>query len=121
MSHTALDGDQHEYWFADLGTAPNPFGDAAPPAEPRIPMLESISPSYQCFPITTTVVVRADHQKQALEGWEARSENGDRRDAVSYVGLQPRPRGVGFNQERAFRWEPLLGAYDAATQDYRGH
>ena len=28
LSHTALEGDKHEYWFDDLGTAPNPFGDA---------------------------------------------------------------------------------------------
>jgi hypothetical protein len=120
MSHTALEGDQHEYWFADLGTAPNPFGDDAPSLEPPVPGLESISPSYQCFPITTPVVVRADHQKVALEEWEGKSGKGDKRDALSYVGLQPRARGVGFNQERAYRWEPLLGAYDALTQDYRG-
>jgi hypothetical protein len=65
MSHTALEGDQHEYWFDELGTAPNPFGDEMLPAEPHIPGLESISPSYQCFPITTPVLVRADHQKVA--------------------------------------------------------
>ncbi len=148
MSHTALEGDQHEYWFDDLGTAPNPFGDEAPPAEPQIPMLESISPGYQCFPITTRVVVRADHQKVPLEAWESSGGRASSRaltaseifgyqgsrgrspsridgsemilDALSVFGLHPRARGVGFNQERAFRWEPLLGAYDAATRDYRG-
>ena len=120
MSHTALEGDEHEYWFDDLGTAPNPFGDEAPPAEPRIPVLESLSPGYQCFPITTPVVVRPEHQKVALEEWETTPGSAERRDALSYCGLHPRPRGVGFNQERPFRWEPLLGAYDAATKDYRG-
>ncbi len=120
MSHTALEGDQHEYWFDDLGTAPNPFGDEVVPEDPPIPGLESVSPSYQCFPITTPVVVRADHQKVAMEEWEGKLMKGDRRDALSYFGLHPRARGVGFDQERAFRWEPLLGAYDAATQDYRG-
>jgi hypothetical protein len=120
MSHTALEGDQHEYWFDDLGTAPNPFGDDCPPAESPVTVLESVSPSYQCFPITTPVVVRADYQKVALEGWEGLAEKEDRRDALSYVGLNPRARGVGFEQGRAYRWEPLLGAYDAATQDYRG-
>jgi hypothetical protein len=120
MSHTAVEGDQHEYWFDDLGTAPNPFGDDVVPAESHVPVLESVSPSYQCYPITTPVVVRADHQKVALEGREARAEKWDRRDALSYFGLQPRARGVGFNQERPYRWEPLLGAYDATSQDYRG-
>jgi hypothetical protein len=27
---------------------------------------------------------------------------------------------VGFEQGRPYRWEPLLGAYDAADRDYRG-
>jgi hypothetical protein len=120
LSHTALEGDRHEYWFDDLGTAANPLGDEGPPASPQIPVLESVSPTYQCFPITTPVVVRADYQKVALEAWEGRSESGDRPDALSYVGLNPRARGVGFDQERPYRWEPLLGAYDAATRDYRG-
>jgi hypothetical protein len=120
MSHTALEGDQHEYWFDELGTAPNPLGDEMLPAESHIPGLESISPGYQCFPITTPVVVRADHQKVAWEEWERMGRTTERQDALSCVGLQPRARGVGFEQERAFRWEPLLGAYDAATRDYRG-
>ncbi len=120
LSHTALEGDQHEYWFDDLGTAPNPLGDDTPPSEFNPPQLESVSPSYQCYPITTPVVVRPDHLKVPLEDWEKSSAKGDRRDALSYVGLHPRARGVGFEQGRPYRWEPLLGAYDAATQDYRG-
>ena len=142
MSHTAVEGDQHEYWFDDLGTAPSPFGDDLVPTESQVPVLESISPSYQCYPITTPVVVRTDHQKMALEEWEgmrdpisggrasARAQasfefTGDQgsrgRSPSRYlIGLQPRARGVGFNQERPYRWEPLLGAYDAAMQDYRG-
>ena len=27
---------------------------------------------------------------------------------------------MGFEQGRPYRWEPLLGAYDAANRDYRG-
>ena len=119
-SHTALEGDQHEYWFDDLGTAPNPFGNDVPPAGPQTPVLESISPGYQCFPITTPVLVRADQLKVPLEDWDRPSAKGVRRDALSCVGLHPRARGVGFEQTRPYRWEPLLGAYDAATQDYRG-
>ncbi|HOC56203.1 MAG TPA: hypothetical protein PKI20_11335 [Verrucomicrobiota bacterium] len=142
LSHTALQGDRHEYWFDDLGTAPNPFGDLLPPMDSNLPALESVSPGYQCYPITTPVVVRADHQKVALEEWEGRPgsvkggrassqaqtsvglplDQGSRGRSPSQmvVGLHHRARGVGFNQQRAFRWEPLLGAYDAATQDYRG-
>jgi hypothetical protein len=120
LSHTALEGDHHEYWFDDLGTAANPFGDDAPPAEAEIPALESVSPSYQCFPITTPVVVGADYQKVALEGWDGVAGGRLGEASLPVVGLNPRARGVGFEQGRAYRWEPLLGAYDAADRDYRG-
>jgi hypothetical protein len=131
LSHTAVEGYEHEYWFDELGTAPNPFGDAALPTELDIPALESVSPSYQCFPITTPVVVRADHLKvalggrassRALDSFELMGEQGSRGRSPSQVcmALNPRARGVGFEQGRAYRWEPLLGAYDRATQDYRG-
>lgn len=35
-------------------------------------------------------------------------------------GIHPRSRGVGFKQEREYRWQPLLAARDAASGDYRG-
>ena len=120
MSHTALEGDQHEYWFDDLGTAANPFGDEAPPTETQVPVLESVSPSYQCFPITTPVVVEADYQKVALEDWESRAGGRFGEASLPVVALNPRARGVGFEQGRAYRWEPLVGAYDAGNRDYRG-
>ena len=120
MSHTAVEGDQHEYWFDDLGTAANPFGEEAPPAAAQVPVLESVSPSYQCFPITTPVVVGADYQKVALEDWEGGVGGRLGEASLPVVGLNPRARGVGFEQGRAYRWEPLLGTYDAADRDYRG-
>ncbi|HOX59137.1 MAG TPA: hypothetical protein P5205_18290 [Candidatus Paceibacterota bacterium] len=120
LSHTALEGLEHEYWFDDLGTAPNPFGDALPPAGPAVPSLESVSPSYQCYLITTPIVVRPDHLKVALEDWEKTSAKPQTLEALSCLGLNPRARGVGFEQGRPYRWEPVLGAYDAATRDYRG-
>lgn len=134
LSHTALEGDAHEYWFTELGTAANPCGEEAPPEESKVPVLESLSPSYQCFPITSRVVVRPDHQKVPLEMWETNRSSTSlyppsvaqdvwlHRGApqLALFGLNPRPRGVGFNQQRPFRWEPLLAAYDAGTDDYRG-
>jgi hypothetical protein len=154
LSHTALEGGEHEYWFAELGTAPNPFGNEALPLTP-VPRLESLSPGYQFFEITTPVLVRADHQKEPLEPWERAPEGGvflnpnvqtaaapnapgagtassplpgnlqtfpaaAPTPPAALLGLHPRPRGLGFNQDRPFRWEPLLGAYDSPTGDYRG-
>ncbi|MGO8679017.1 MAG: hypothetical protein ACLQVX_24520 [Limisphaerales bacterium] len=130
LSHTALQAREHEYWFAELGTAPNPFGKEEFPSVPR---LESLSPGYQFFEITTPVVVRADHQKEPLEQWERNRDGGVllNQDApprpgaapparLLLLGLHPRPRGIGFDQDRPFRWEPLLGAYDSLSDDYRG-
>ena len=131
LSHTALDGNEHEYWFDTLGTAPNPLGEEQPTEEPQVPVLESVSPSYQCYPITTPVVVREDDLQMPLGGRaSSRAQvflanefnQGSRKRSPSQemLGLNPRARGVGFAQGRAYRWEPLLGAYDAANGDYRG-
>ena len=132
LSHTSLQGLEHEYWFAELGTAPNPFGNEALPLS-SVPRLESLSPACQFFEITTPVLVRADHQKEPLEPWERSAEGGvfvdtkaqtspgdDANARTGLLGLHPRPRGIGFHQDRPFRWEPLLGAYDSRTGDYRG-
>ncbi len=129
LTHTSLEDGPQEYWFALLGTAKNPFGEQPPPTGPGIPRLESLSPGYQCFPITTPVVVRPDYQKVPLEDWERKRDAGfplapALSDTASgrepLLGLHPRPRGIGFNQERPFRWEPLLGVWDERTKEYRG-
>lgn len=116
-THTAIEGVEQEYWFADLGTAANPFGNARLPDEFKPPHLESVSSGYQFFPITTDSVVRAvDHPRirQSSRGLENTAPR------ASLTGMHPRPRGVGFNQERPFRWEPLLATYDATNNAYRG-
>ena len=116
-THTANEGVEQEYWFADLGTAANPFGDARLPDEFNAPHLESVSPGYQFFPVTTSVVVR-----ESLERLQTRKFGSVAADKMpsSLVALHPRPRGVGYEQDRQYRWEPLLAAYDSVNQDYRG-
>lgn len=127
-SHTAVEGTQQEYWFADLGTAASPFGNARLPGEFKPPHLESVSPDYQFFAITTPAAV--DPTKEAAPLVRAR-DTGDKRPATPVrvltnaatqvlQGIHPRPRGVGFNQDRASRWEPLLAAYDISDNDHRG-
>jgi hypothetical protein len=122
LSHTALEGPRHEFWFDDLGTAPNPFGNEAPPASVVFPRWESLSPEYQVYPVTSPVVVKASHEKVPLEDWERGFEplNLEFATVARLDALHPRPRGVGYDQRRPWRWEPLLGAYDPANNDYRG-
>ena len=127
-SHTALEGSRHEYWIADIGTAPNPFGNAGLPAEFSPPHLECFSSSYQFFPITgpvkagfpNTVVTRLRATAENPARPADFSEDFTNTAAASWTAIHPRPRGVGFNQERVYRWEPLLAARDAANGDFRG-
>ena len=115
-THTAIEGVEQEYWFADLGTAANPFGDAKLPDEFNAPHLESVSPGYQFFPITTRSVVRPSN---TISG-RGREPLTTDRSFIGLNGIHPRPSGVGFKQDRQYRWEALLTAYDTATDDHRG-
>jgi len=125
-SHTAVEGNRQEYWIADIGMATNPFGDARLPDEFKPPHLECFSPGYQFFPIS---VEQASSlfisQPQVLDDpskleprFSMAAITG--KMPVPLHGLHPRPRGVGFNQDRAYRWEPLLAVRDAKSDDYRG-
>ncbi len=125
VSHTAVGAGPQEYWFADLGTAPSPFGNAMPPTATTVPRLESFSPAYQCYPITTPVSIRP----RQWQTWIRDSGSTNRmptatNDVVQagpgLLALHPRPQAAGFNQERGWRWQPLLSARDVATVDYRG-
>ena len=124
-SHTPQVGEQNEYWFADLGTAVSPFGEARLPDEIEVPHLEGFSPGYLFFPIN---VGAASHLSlaslfgaDALEAGVAKTSLKVNPGAtLGLQGMHPRPRGVGFNQERPFRWEPLLAVRDGENHDYRG-
>ena len=117
-THTAVEGGRQEYWLADVGTAPSPFGGARPPGDFKPPHWESLCPGYQFFPLTLPVRV---------ERAGFRADESDLSDTkttalapAALVGMHPRPRGVGFRQDRAYRWEPLLVAHDARTGEHRG-
>lgn len=130
-SHTALEGRQHEYWLDEVGTAPPPLGDTPLPDSPALPHWEGLCPGYLFFPVTTPVKVG---QASGLPTREAVRDAsappaGPLTPALSplegemvkggLLALHPRPSGVGYDQGRAMRWEPLLEAR-AADGDYRG-
>lgn len=125
-SHTALEGSRHEYWIADIGTATNPFGESRLPDGFNSPHLESFSPGYQFFPIragqASHLALAPVFELPAAPQGSARIpfnlESGATPDPL--FGIHPRPRGIGFNQDRPFRWQPLLAARDAEDDDYRG-
>lgn len=128
LTHTAVEPGAQEYWFADLGTTANPFGDGLTPSAAEVPHLLSLAPGYECYPVTTPVSIRPPRWqawvREETEAARARFEtNGMGVPAMAgepLLALHPRPRGVGFRQDREVRWQPLLVARDATNDDYRG-
>ena len=112
QSHTPLPEGRYEYWVDQLGTAANPLG-AAPPAASSVPPLEGLSPDYLFYLIGDRVRL----ETPALQGLvTAATPTAPTR----LIALHPRPRGVGFDQQRPWRWQPLLTAR-AANGDHRGN
>jgi hypothetical protein len=112
FSHTAVGGGRHEYWIEDIGTAPNPFGSVAFPADAQIPVLETLCPDYLFFPVAGPIALSIPA-----------GLNGAGFVPPQPLGVteatQPRPCGAGFRQDRPWRWQPLLEAR-APQGDYRG-
>ncbi|MHB1306362.1 MAG: hypothetical protein ACYDC1_14950 [Limisphaerales bacterium] len=124
FTHTGVAPGPHEYWFADLGVARNPFGAEVPPVAREVPRLESLSPVYQTYDLTTPVVVRPPRWQAILREPVAHHSSIDPADSFDWPAglraLHPRPRGVGWRQDRPWRWQPLVTARDPADGDYRG-
>jgi len=112
LTHTSVGPGRQEYWFADLGAAPNPFGDALPPLLGNVPRLESLSPAYQCYPISTPATVVARQNQFIAPGalTPVQKPTAFPR-GTGYRGLHPRPRGCGFDQGRDWRWQPFAQAW----------
>lgn len=111
-SHGTAEGGQHEFWLGSLGTARNPLGDTAPPAKTPLPHLETLCPSYLFYPMQEVQSITM------VEGLPYCLSGGLAMDGALW-GMHPRPRGVGFNQSRPWRWQPLLAAL-GPKGDYRG-
>ncbi|HNU99869.1 MAG TPA: hypothetical protein PKK20_07995, partial [Verrucomicrobiota bacterium] len=128
LTHTIFEPGKQEYWFANLGTAPNPFGAASAPAGLPVPRIESFAPDYMVYPVGTAVTIRPPHSQTLLRpnNPDAAQTAATAIDSVviptgqSLVALHPRPRGVGFDQDRPYRWQPILEARDLETSDFRG-
>lgn len=128
LTHTSVEPGKQEYWFANLGTAPNPFGAASAPATLPVPRIESFAPDYMVYPVGTAVTIRPPRWQALLRSNspDAAQTGAAAVDGVaipagqSLVAMHPRPRGVGFDQDRPYRWQPILEARDLETADFRG-
>ena len=112
VSHGAVEASENEYWLTDLGTARNPFGNFEPLAQASVPRLETLSPGYLFYPVTTPVELQTSSSGvPTSRPW---LEPGQ-----ELFALHPRPRGIGYDQNRPWRWEPILEAR-SSDGDYRG-
>jgi hypothetical protein len=109
ISHIPDADGRQEYWFDDLGTAPCPW-EAEATGE-NIPHIESLSPPYQFFPITTPAAV-----------FRPQSPDPDSRMLIAappqLTGIHPRPSVAGHAKERPWIRQVLLYAHQDG--DYRG-
>jgi hypothetical protein len=115
-SHSAFSGPHHEYWIGNIGAARSPFAGSPPPEPALAPPIDTLSPGWKFYAVHGPVKL-ATPERMALASpvrLQPPNDGGSLPQA-----MQPRPRGVGFNQERPWRWQPLLEAR-SAQGDYRG-
>lgn len=82
----------------------------------NFPSIEGFSPNYMFYPVSGNVQVTTPAEialVTAVTKPIAYPNSGE------LWAMHPRPRSVGYNQKRAWRWQPLLEAR-AKDGDYRG-
>jgi hypothetical protein len=110
LSHTNVPVGKHDYWISSVGTAAHPYGQGVRAAE--VPALETVSPYFAVYPITTDVVLSTPKD---LAIAAPVSING----SSNLAAIQPRPSGAGFDKGRDWRYQVLLEAR-SSDGDYRG-
>lgn len=107
LSHTALPGDSHEYWIAGIGaSARTPLHDVLLDHS-RPPALDTLSPEYKLYPATAPV--RLSLRTDLPLG----TPLAPPRAAAEVWCAHPRPQAGGFDKGRAWRWIPVVEAWDA--------
>ncbi|MDR3710778.1 MAG: hypothetical protein P4L33_20965 [Capsulimonadaceae bacterium] len=112
QSHAQAHDGPHQFWVAQIGTM-NDIRDA--PRGGELPSIDGLSPAYKRFAIGSAVRL------------QYRTEDGQ--DFVkSRVVFAPgslssafsRQSGLGFQQGREWRFQPVATAMDAESGDWRG-
>lgn len=100
MTHTQLPGGEHEYWIDEIGSAPNPYPKPPSFDLPSPPILDTVSPRYKLFQVTSA---------KTLDTSAGRPLLGDLQWPLpaSPWSTHPRPQGTGFAKHRKWRWVPL--------------
>jgi hypothetical protein len=80
------------------------------------PRLETFSPNYQFYPVHGAAQISTPEELALLSPVKM---NPPSAAAGQLQAMQPRPRGIGFDQQKPWRWQPLLEAR-LADGEYRG-
>lgn len=115
-SHSGLPGPHHEYWIGNISTGRSPFAGLPAPDTADAPQIDTLSPGWKFYPMHGALKVATPEGLPFVS--RAELEPPDSRDGLPQA-MQPRPRGIGFNQERPWRWQPLLEAR-SPQGDFRG-
>ena len=115
-SHSALPGPHHEYWIGNIGSACSPLGNATPPDPLQAPPIDTLSPGWKFYPMHGPLKVTTPDGLALVSPAEMQPPSASE---MLPQAMQPRPRGIGFNQNRPWRWQPILEAR-SPDGDYRG-
>jgi hypothetical protein len=115
-SHSAFLGERQEYWVGNIGSARSPFAGMPPPSAMQAAPMDTLSPAWKFYPVHGPIALATPKGLGFIPALNLKlpDEEGGLAEAI-----QPRPRGIGFNQERPWRWQPLLEAR-SPEGDYRG-
>jgi hypothetical protein len=112
-THTNAGGGEHEYFVGAFGTAPRTALHEKMLTRFEMPALDTLTRNYKFFPCRDVAGIKVRSGQCILQ-----PGNIPMPDAV--YASHPRPRGAGFDKDRAWRWTPLLEAA-TADKEWRGN
>ena len=115
-SHAGFTSSHLEYWIGNIGSARSPFGGWRTTETVTAPNIDTVSPGWKFYAIHGPVAITTPAGQALVSPVRL---TGSAEGAFSLLAMHPRPQGAGFNQERPWRWQPLLEAR-APDGDYRG-
>jgi hypothetical protein len=113
FTHTIPVGGAHEYWVANVGTSRATGEEEKDPAAVAMPPMDGLYPAYKFFRVTGPVTLSVAEEARSMVGMSPPPT------AATILAPHPRPRGVGLDRGRDWRWIPLITAH-APNGDWRG-
>ena len=110
--HSQVPPGSHEFWVAQIGTTSDPSRGSL---SAGLPQIDSVSPEYKVYPITTACRL----VERTASGASAQIEEAGL-GAGQLSSPYPRPSGLGFGKLRGWRFQPVINAVDSQSGQFRG-